>query len=104
MHLPCIYLASHLHHRISLPYLATTGGNLGGSGINYPLRGGKYTFWQGGVRGNSFLAGGLIPPARRGTVWEGTRCAPFNLTTMGVNSVSPARLHVRPMGARSTRR
>lgn len=56
-------------------FIVTTdnGGNLGGSGINYPLRGGKYTFWQGGVRAVGFVAGGdnFIPAARRGTVWDG---------------------------------
>lgn len=27
-------------------FTTDNGGNLGGSGCNYPLRGGKYTFWQ----------------------------------------------------------
>eukprot|EP00750_Incisomonas_marina_P008709 INCI1561.3.p1 GENE.INCI1561.3~~INCI1561.3.p1 ORF type:complete len:569 (-),score=75.29 INCI1561.3:29-1735(-) len=47
------------------------GGNLGGSGINYPLRGGKYTFWQGGVRGLGFVAGGVVPENLRNTTWSG---------------------------------
>jgi len=34
---------------------------------NYPLRGGKVSNWEGGVRVNAFASGGLIPPARRGT-------------------------------------
>ena len=39
-------------------FTTDNGGNLGGDGINFPLRGGKYTFWQGGCRGNSFITGG----------------------------------------------
>jgi len=34
---------------------------------NYPLRGGKMSNWEGGVRVNAFVSGGLIPPAQRGT-------------------------------------
>jgi arylsulfatase I/J len=37
---------------------------------NYPLRGGKYTAWEGGIRGNAFVSGGLIPAAMRGTKSE----------------------------------
>lgn len=33
---------------------------------NFPLRGGKYTDFEGGVRAVAFVSGGLIPPDRRG--------------------------------------
>jgi arylsulfatase I/J len=33
---------------------------------NYPFRGGKYTFFEGGIRVNAFVTGGLLPPAMRG--------------------------------------
>ena len=38
---------------------------------NFPLRGGKSSNWQGGVRVNAFAAGGAIPPARRGATEAG---------------------------------
>ena len=44
------------------------GDNPGGTASNYPLVGRKCLSWEGGTRTFAFLAGGLIPPARRGTV------------------------------------
>ena len=38
---------------------------------NFPLRGGKHSFWEGGVRVESFISGGLVPESRRGTNWDG---------------------------------
>ena len=38
---------------------------------NYPLRGGKYSFFEGGIRANSFASGGLLPTAVRGTRLSG---------------------------------
>ena len=38
---------------------------------NYPLRGGKHTFWDGGVRVLAGISGGYIPVHTRGTVWHG---------------------------------
>jgi arylsulfatase I/J len=35
---------------------------------NFPLRGGKKSNWEGGVRVNAFVAGGLVPAARAGAV------------------------------------
>ena len=44
------------------PLYTMSGGN------NYPLRGGKYADFEGGVRSNAFVSGGLVPAARRNTV------------------------------------
>eukprot|EP01060_Flectonema_neradi_P013213 TRINITY_DN19993_c0_g1_i1.p1 TRINITY_DN19993_c0_g1~~TRINITY_DN19993_c0_g1_i1.p1 ORF type:complete len:521 (+),score=89.88 TRINITY_DN19993_c0_g1_i1:50-1612(+) len=43
----------------------------GSAANNYPLRGGKYTAWEGGFRAISFVTGGLVPEVRRGTKLEG---------------------------------
>ncbi|CAE8591720.1 unnamed protein product [Polarella glacialis] len=42
-----------------------------GSANNYPLKGGKYSDWEGGVRTNAFMSGGFIPEASRGTKFSG---------------------------------
>ena len=34
---------------------------------NWPLRGGKHSNWDGGIRVNAFLSGGYVPVAKRGT-------------------------------------
>ena len=55
----------------------------GGGANNYPLKGGKLTSWQGGVRVNAFVSGGLLPKEQRGKKsdgyihladWYGTFC------------------------------
>ena len=44
------------------------GGNLKfrAAGNNYPLRGGKLSFYDGALRVNTFVTGGAIPPSMRG--------------------------------------
>ena len=38
---------------------------------NYPLRGGKFSDWEGGVRSAAFASGGLLPAAVRGSTSYG---------------------------------
>merc|ERR1719265_2640561 len=45
------------------------GGMNGGN--NYPLKGGKYNNWEGGIRSNAFVSGGFLPKSRRGIKYEG---------------------------------
>lgn len=42
----------------------------GAGGNNYPLKGGKLTDWQGGVRVNAFVSGGYLPEKMRGQKTE----------------------------------
>jgi arylsulfatase I/J len=58
-------------------FVGTCGGN------NYPLRGGKFSNWEGGVRSFGIVSGGYLPEARRGIIesnlvgiedWYATYC------------------------------
>lgn len=40
-------------------------------GNNFPLRGGKHSNFEGGVRVNAFISGGLVPVSRRGATVTG---------------------------------
>lgn len=42
-----------------------------GSANNYPLRGGKYSDFEGGIRTNTWISGGFIPKESRGKVHNG---------------------------------
>ena len=45
--------------------------NTGKGANNFPLKGGKHTNWQGGVRVNAFASGGFLPDKMRGSKTEG---------------------------------
>ena len=38
---------------------------------NFPLRGGKHTFWEGGIRVVGFVSGPVVPLSRRGATYDG---------------------------------
>ena len=57
-----------------LVFSADNGGAINiaqGAGNNFPLRGGKHTAFEGGVRSSAFVSGGWLPPQLRGTVNSG---------------------------------
>jgi len=51
-------------------FVADNGGPLDHC-TNAPLRGGKHTFYEGGVRVTGFISGPQIPTARKGQKWHG---------------------------------
>ena len=55
----------------SLIIFHTDNGGPQDHACNYPLRGYKFSVWEGGVRGVAFVSGGLIPARRRGEKFEG---------------------------------
>jgi len=42
-----------------------------GGANNHPLRAGKYSDFEGGIRTNAFVTGGVVPPRSRGTRYSG---------------------------------
>ena len=58
---------------------------------NYPLKGGKATDWQGGVRVNAFVSGGYLPENMRGQKTEGyIHIADWYATFCSLAGVDPA--------------
>ena len=51
---------------------------------------GKHTMWDGGLKVVSFVSGPLVPPAVRGTQWDGLACHADWLPTIaaGVANIS----------------
>ena len=42
-----------------------------GAANNFPLRGAKFSNWEGGIRVGAFVSGGWLPPQRRGIKLDG---------------------------------
>ena len=70
------------------------------SANNYPLKGGKYSDWEGGVRTVGLVSGGVLKPARRNQTfphlisiadWYATLCALAN-TSSTDDAISATRL------------
>ena len=59
-------------------------------GNNFPLRGGKFSNFEGGIRVPAFAAGGALPAARRGAVEAGlVAVQDFYATSAGLAGVDP---------------
>ena len=59
-------------------------------GGNSPLRGGKYSSWQGGIQVPAFVGGGFLPAAARGTRVSGlAHMADWLATLCGLAGVDP---------------
>mmetsp|Transcript_1282 Transcript_1282/g.3170 ORF Transcript_1282/g.3170 Transcript_1282/m.3170 type:complete len:578 (-) Transcript_1282:251-1984(-) len=57
---------------------------------NWPLRGGKYSMFEGGIRVNAFASGGFLPSRVRGTRLDGMlHIADWYATLCGLAGVSP---------------
>jgi arylsulfatase I/J len=54
---------------------ADNGGPLKAGANNYPLKGGKFGNWEGGIRAAAFASGGFLPKAVRGTKLTGLMAA-----------------------------
>ena len=66
------------------------GGPINGGANNYPLKGGKFSDWQGGVRVNAFVSGGYLPEQMRGKKTEGyIHIADWYATFCGLAGVDP---------------
>ena len=63
----------HMFEDTLIVFLSDNGGgvHLRGSGNNYPLKSGKYADWEGGVRTNAFISGGVVPAENRGSSFSG---------------------------------
>ena len=51
--------------------VSADNGGATGHGSNFPLKGSKATFFEGGIRALAFTSGGLLPEARRGKSTDG---------------------------------
>ena len=70
--------------------VSDNGGPINIASANAPLRGGKHTMWDGGLKVVSFVSGPLVPQKVRGTLWDGLACHADWLPTIaaGIANIS----------------
>jgi len=62
-----------------------------GGASNRPLKGGKLSDWEGGVRVNAFVSGGAVPKSKRGTVLtDFIHVSDWYVTFCAIAGISPA--------------
>jgi hypothetical protein len=81
-----------LYNNSVITFACDNGGPLDHS-TNSPLRGGKHTMWEGGLRASAWVHSPLLPPAARGAQWEGLMHASDWLPTFVEGSSLPPRRH-----------
>ncbi len=75
----------------TLMVVSADNGGAACMGSNYPLKGSKGTFFEGGVRALAFASGGLIPAAMRGKSTDGfIHIADWYTTFCNLAGVDPA--------------
>ncbi|KAA0147069.1 hypothetical protein FNF28_07609 [Cafeteria roenbergensis] len=67
--------------------------------VNWPLRGGKFSLWQGGVLGTAFIAGSGVPESRFGTSYGGLMHIADWLPTLayGALGIGPEEVPTKPL-------
>eukprot|EP00729_Bicosta_minor_P025012 gene25012-2650_t len=60
-----------MYDNMFIIFSSDNGGPIGAGANNYPMRGGKFSNWEGGIRVAAFVSGGIVPAARRGTIETG---------------------------------
>ncbi len=68
-----------------MTFACDNGGPLDHS-TNAPLRGGKHTMWEGGLRATAWVHSPLLPLAARGARWDGMMHASDWLPTFAEGS------------------
>jgi hypothetical protein len=73
--LPCVDDYDACSRSIAVALRSAQGGDSAAN--NWPLRGGKFSNWQGGIHVPALVSGGFLPPSRRGirlggmaTLWD----------------------------------
>lgn len=87
-----ILKSKKMWHNLLFVMASDNGGPVfsGGGASNFPLRGGKGSDWQGGIRVNAFVSGGYLPKKMRGKKTDGyIHLADWYGTFCGLAGVDP---------------